>query len=159
MTQPVNFEIAKLLKEKSWSKPTLNFYFEDGESKENVLSQTTGMDYGSEFETEFSELIENWNDKWLTKKNGDRCFGCKKSKGYLETFSAPTIADVVMWLYEKHGIFVTVTIPYSEFGKFSAEIWGKESDNIKILLVDGMSVFNTINQAYEEGIIESLKLI
>jgi len=74
-------------------------------------------------------------------------------------FSRPTIADVIMWLYEKHSIFITVTIPYSEFGKFSAEIWGKESANIKILLVDGMSVFNTINQAYEEGIIESLKLI
>ena len=108
MNTLVNFEIAKLLKEKGWNTRTLNFYFEDGESKENVLKETTGMDYGSEFTIEFSELVENWNDKWLTKKNGDRCFGCSKSKGYLETFSAPTIAEVVMWLYEKHEIWIVI---------------------------------------------------
>lgn len=77
----------------------------------------------------------------------------------IDTSVSPTIGEVVMRIYKKHSIFVTVTIPYSEFGKFSAEIWGKKSDNTKILLVDGMSVFNTMNQAYEEGIIESLKLI
>lgn len=68
-------------------------------------------------------------------------------------FEAPTIAEVVKWLYDKHGIFVTVNIPYEEFGKFSAEIWGKNlDDGIKILLADGMSMFDSIEKAYEEGI-------
>jgi hypothetical protein len=70
----------------------------------------------------------------------------------------PTIQEVIMWLYEKHGIFVTVNIPYEEFGKFSAEIQGEKNGN-KILLVDGMSVFDSLEKAYEEGITESLKLI
>jgi hypothetical protein len=108
MNKTVKFELAKLLKEKEWKIPTLNLYFDDGESKENAVGLTTGMDYGSEFYVEFSELIENWNDGWLTKKNGDRCFGCSKSKGYFETFSAPTIAEVVIWLYEKHEIWIGV---------------------------------------------------
>ena len=99
----------------------------------------------------YNTLGKVWDSHYPTMTNDDVDSGA--------CCTAPTIAEVVMWLYDKHEIFVTVTIPYSEFGKFSAEIWGKESDNIKILLVDGMSVFNTINQAYEEGIIESLKLI
>lgn len=106
MNKPISFSLAKLLKECRYNTPTLNFFFEDGESKENVLKETVGMDYGSEFTVEFSELIENWNDKWLTKKNGDRCFGCKKSNGYFETFSAPTIAEVVMWIYEKYSLWI-----------------------------------------------------
>lgn len=124
MNTLVNFELAKIIKEKEFKNKTSFGYnmFKDGSF----------------------HLYERYRDNNSLANN---------------LFSAPTIAEVVMWLYEKHGIFVTVTIPYNEFGKFSAEIWGKESDNIKILLVDGMSVFKTINQAYEEGIIESLKLI
>ena len=134
MNTVVSFEIAKLLKEKDWNKPTLNFYFEDGESKENVFKDIVGMDYGSEFTTEFSELIENWNGKWLTKKNGDRCFGCSKSQGYFETFSAPTIADVVMWLYEKHSIWINPIPRLSSWIFTIQEI--KTSNNSSLIDID-----------------------
>lgn len=108
MNTPVKFEVAKLLKEKSWTNPTLHYYFEDDVFVQNELRCINGMDYGSEYTVEFSQLMENWNDDYLTKKNGDRCFGCSKDKGYFETFSAPTIAEVVVWLYEKHGIYIWV---------------------------------------------------
>lgn len=107
MNKLVSFELAKLLKEKGFDKKTLSYYFEDGEFRENQIKDTYGY-YGDEYVVENSEFLENWNDKWLTRKNGDRCFGCQKSKGYLETFSAPTIAEVVMWLYEKHSIWIEV---------------------------------------------------
>ncbi len=105
-TSVINFEIAKLLKEKRWNKPTLHFFFEDGVLIENSYKDTTGMDYGKEFEVEFSELTDNWNDGWIMKKDGSMCSGCNKSNGYLDIYSAPTISDVVMWLYEKHGIWI-----------------------------------------------------
>jgi hypothetical protein len=108
MVESVTFKIAKLLKKKKWTTPTLNFYFDDGEFKENILKEITGMDYSSEFTVEFSELIENWNDKFLTKKNGARCFGCDKSRGYFETYSAPIIAEVITWLHKKHRIWIVV---------------------------------------------------
>lgn len=152
MNTHVDFETAKLLKEKGFGMSDEDyiqlprFYEQDGNyieygvyvgKKYNPHRTHLGADTIDDFEAHLTMMDNSLDNIYL----------------------APTIAEVVMWLYEKHGIFVTVTIPYSEFGKFSAEIWGKESDNIKILLVDGMTVFNTISQAYEEGIIESLKLI
>lgn len=94
----VSFEIAKLLKEKGFKQTTLHYYFEDNEFKQNKLIETTGMDYGSKYSIEYEELLENWNDNFLTKKNGDRCFGCNKSNGYFETFSAPTHALAIKWI-------------------------------------------------------------
>lgn len=108
MNTPVTFSIAKLLKEKGFNSITPCFYFEDGEFSENIFTDTHGPDYGSPFTVQLSELMENWNDKFLTKKNGGRCFGCTKDKGYFETFSAPAISDILMWLYEKHDIWISV---------------------------------------------------
>lgn len=155
MNKPISFSLAKLLKECRYNTPTLNFFFEDGESKENVLKETVDMDYGSEFTVEFSELIENWNDKWLTKKNGDRCFGCKKSNGYFETFSAPTIAEVVMWIYEKHGIWISLPYLDSEF-LFGYVIKRIETDTIEAINKN----YNSPTEAYESAIEHTLtKLI
>lgn len=157
MNTPVSFPIAKLLKAKGYNNPELNFFFEDGESKENVLRETTGMDYGSEFTVEFSELIENWNDAWLTKKNGDRCFGCSKTKGYLETYSAPFISTVVMWLYEKHGIWVRVEPDWD--GDFWAQIKSREIPDARIgkwQVVTALAPYKSPTEAYEAGIVYAL---
>lgn len=74
MTQRVNFEIAKLLKEKGFNERTYSFFFDD---------------------------VPN-------------SFFTKKEKLYYnriyKSISAPTIADVVMWLYDKCGIWVTVCV-------------------------------------------------
>ena len=158
LNKPVDFTTAKLLKEKGWDIPTLNFYFEDEEFKENVLRETTGMDYGSDFVVEFSELIENWNDKFLTKKNGGRCFGCNKSSDYFETFSAPTIADVIDWIYTKYGIWIKVDVASKDF-------WHPSVINIKNgnflvhpsfvsqkFIEKNGRIFNSPTEAYESAI-------
>jgi len=93
-----SFEVSKLLKEKGFKVPTLCYYFEDGVFVKNSYRDTIGMDYGREFEIEYEELLGNWNDNFVTKKNGDRCFGCDKSKGYFETYSSPTHAIAIEWL-------------------------------------------------------------
>lgn len=84
MTTTINFEIAKLLKEKRFYKETLYFYKLNSDSKES----------------EWNGEVLNWNSKLYED---------------LEKLAAPSIADVVMWLYEKHGIWIRVKpIPYSD---------------------------------------------
>lgn len=103
-----SFEVSKLLKEKGFEVPTLCYYFEDGAFVQNSYKDITGMDYGAEFETEYEELLGNWNDNFVTKKNGDRCFGCDKSKGYFETYSAPTHAIAIEWLRANFSINIWI---------------------------------------------------
>ncbi len=151
MTEPVTFEIAKLLKEKEFDKRTMHYYFEDGEFKDNKLTGTNGY-YGEEYSFSYNEFLENWNDKWLTKKNGDRCFGCSKSHGYLETYSAPTISEVVMWLYEKHGIWIGVQ-PTSVVGKFQFRTYYNNKSVMNQHWNDSMSKeFSSPIEAYEAAI-------
>lgn len=146
MNKPVNFEISKLLKEKGWNKETLCHYFEDGVFRQNELRDTVGMDYGSDYIVEFSELINNWNDSFLMKKNGDRCFGCNKNQGYFETFSAPTIAEVIMWIYEKHGIWIWVESSMTAF-----------TDNKSHSSYNSLGQFNSPREAYLSAIEYTLK--
>lgn len=72
MNTPVNFETAKLLKEKGFDLPCRLLYKSEKELEEGI-----GVDY-------------DWNR--------------------FNSYSAPTIAEVVMWLYEKHGIWIAVDI-------------------------------------------------
>jgi hypothetical protein len=54
---------------------------------------------------------------------------------------APTIADVVMWFYEKHGIWIEVTTDV--FGKFCWIVKSKRASN---------NNFNSPTEAYEAAI-------
>lgn len=103
--QLITFETAVLAKEKGFNILSHSYYFEDGEFKENSLTGTNGY-YGEDYEFNLSEFNENWNDKWKTTKEGDRCFGCNKNPKYLETFSAPTQSLLQKWLREVHKINV-----------------------------------------------------
>lgn len=152
MNIPVKYLIAKLLKEKGFVYETLYYYFEDGEFRQNVLNDITGPDYGSEYTVEFSELTTNWNDNFLTKKNGDRCFGCSKSKGYFETFSAPTIAEVVMWLYEKHGIWTSVWMMDKTTFYWNVDTNNEEFSSDTATYNSSVVYFNSPTEAYEAAI-------
>lgn len=82
MNTPVNFEIAKLLKEKGFHPSKLFGYI----SKFYHPNTKTLLAYGRTGKTDLSKA-----------------------------YFAPTIAEVVMWLYEKYGIWIKVTpIPYSD---------------------------------------------
>lgn len=81
MNTLVNFEIAKLLQENGFEgKKSPLWYYKDG-----TLHKTSTSGYKG---------LKCWNT-W------DATQGVR--------WDAPTIAEVVMWLYEKYGIWISVT--------------------------------------------------
>jgi len=90
MNTPVNFEIAKLLKEKGFDIPAF-YYYENEKLVEPYLENGSSTDF--DFRVDLSDLQEHFN-KWSKR------------------ISAPTIAEVVMWLYEKHGIWIYIKQGY-----------------------------------------------
>lgn len=153
----ISFETAVLAKEKGFKEVTHSFYFEDGEFKENELTGTNGY-YGEEYCFNLAEFYENWNSEWVTKKNMDRCFGCNKSRGYFETYSAPTQGLLQKWLREVHNIYLTV-IPVGGSG-YELRYW-----YYSILGVNckdgqhGINRFQTYEEALEVGLLKALKLV
>ena len=119
MTQPVSFPLAKLLKEKGFDILTYNYYEEED------------YYYKEELITSKGALLENedWPYNVFSKQ-----------------LNAPTIAEVVMWLYEKHGIWITVT-------SISQESWQchmtKKGDSLGNCYLED---FYTPTEAYEAGI-------
>lgn len=65
--------------------------------------------------------------------------------------SAPTIAEVVMWFYEKHGIWITVDYSLGHFSPFIKR-QGKKAIPIK-----HWNFFSTPTEAYEAAIESTLK--
>lgn len=151
--QIVGFEVAKLAKDKGFKELCLNYYFEDGELRENILNTTHGY-YGEEVTFKYEELIENWNDRFLTKKDGSRCFGCNKSNGYLETCSAPTQALLQKWLREKHNIDVVVGSTYLGY---NVVLWNRNT--YKSHHISSVNLAEKYEDALEIGLIEAFKLI
>lgn len=156
MKTPVNIEIAKLLKIHKFKGICLSYFFEDGEFRENEIT-VGGGDDGNEYLVEYEDLLENWNDGFVTKKNGERCFGCNKSNGYFETFSAPTIAEAVMWLYEKYNIWISISININ--GNFEPTIKAYTKVDMAWELQTRMHNLKTPTEAYTEAILHTLKNI
>lgn len=102
----INFETAKLAKEKGFKISCHSYYFEDEEFRENKIETINGY-YGDTVIYGQEDFYENWNDAFLTAKNGDRCFGCN-SQRYFETYSAPSQSLLQKWLREKHKIVIYI---------------------------------------------------
>lgn len=107
MNTSVEFPIAKLLKEKGFSWECRHFYSKSKYDKEFYLK--TGTEYESD-----RDCIWDWN------LNGGKSGMLSKIIPYPNDsdaiyYSAPTIAEVVMWLYEKHGIWIDVSL--NQFSK------------------------------------------
>jgi len=123
----INFETAQLAKEKGFKEKTFYYYYyyEDNEDNRELCPEKIGT----------SELIANSVSGMSSKTAADAGFGGCHTGDYLHyrvvlkellidvnkypaknvMFQAPTIAEVVMWLYEKYGIWVRITpIPYSD---------------------------------------------
>ena len=62
---------------------------------------------------------------------------------FIPRYEAPTIAEVVMWLYEKHGIWIGLTHQHNKF------FWSFGSYQTQ--------EFNSPTEAYEAAIIYTLK--
>ena len=114
MNTPVNFELAKLLKEKEFDEPT------------KVWHQRGNGIVG---------CVE-----------GQRDFFNRKGDVYT---SAPTISEVVMWLYEEHGIWIyALRIDQKEF------YWSIDTDKKEFTSGEN---FKTPTEAYEAAIEYTLK--
>ena len=87
MHTPVSFEIAKLLKEKGFDVECCEYYYM--EDNPNTLRESF-----------------NKSKKWDFNFKNEYLKPCK-------SISAPTITEVVMWLYEKHEIWIWVEKQYN----------------------------------------------
>ena len=151
----ISFETAKLAKEKGFVLPCHSYYFEDGEFKENELTGTNGY-YGEEYCFSLEEFDENWNDNGVTKKNGDRCFGCSGNKDYFKTFSAPTQSLLQKWLREIHGIQVYVYSSTIRLGKYSDYVIHINEKSLNDARDEEYQIYE---DAFEVGLREALKII
>ena len=142
MNKEVNFEIAKLLKEKGFSWECRHFYSKSKYDKEFYLK--TGTEYESD-----RDCIWDWN------LNGGKSGMLSKIIPYPNDsdaiyYSAPTIAEVVMWLYEKHSIWIYIKQGY----KWE---WYIETvaNHPELKYNDGLE--DSPTEAYEEAIIYTLE--
>ena len=92
MNTPVNFELAKLLKEKGFEEISSNFYT-------NPRCKMFGIDEHGRY----YPIKNKAKSLWIS--------GNAATLDSKHVYYAPTIAEVVMWLYEKHGIWIEVVKP------------------------------------------------
>lgn len=124
MNTSVSFPLAKLLKDKGFNEECDSYYNQPLFKETNVDWERIFAKYGH------YNSQSNSNDLW---------FEC----------SAPTIADVVMWLYEKYGIWVSVDFKETdESFQYCCRLI--HSNNLpRIFCNDG---FNSPTEAYEKAI-------
>ena len=131
MTEPVNSKIAKLLKEKKFNEPCLSYW----------------KDLNLE-----GHRFKDWNNETI----GDSPMH-KRNAGY---YSAPTISEVVMWLYKNRGIWIGVKPSYdgiewySEMFTASEQSWNDKDKrhSINTAFRDYNSIHNSPTEAYEAAI-------
>ena len=121
MNTHVNFEIAKLLKEKGFDKPCNLYYYVDN----NIHEQ---------------------KNKYCKGRLLDR--NC-----YDNQYSVPTLLEVITWLYDKYGIWVSVQYKgvtiNKELIEFQYDIqYCKQVPN----LIISKNSFSSPRKAYREAI-------
>jgi len=140
MNEPVNFEIAKLLFDKGFEQKERPSYllvpFEECTTMDIFDHPTANLGYG--------DMI----GYYLPNK----------------TVNAPTIAEVVMWLYENHGIWVSVSYELNIENHKKEWFWiaikdGKEIDYAYINFNSPYINFNSPTEAYKAGITHTLEKI
>lgn len=137
MNTLVNFEIAKLLKEKGFDEISSNFYT-------NPRCKMFGIDEHGRY----YPIKNKAKSLWIS--------GNAATLDSKHVYYAPTIAEVVMWLYEKHGIWIVINPHKGEddlgkpFMEFDPEVWS--FTNKCILHNTKLLYFNSPEEAYEAAI-------
>lgn len=123
MNTLINFELARVLKEKGFNTSVEKYYHkQDPDGKSYVVSLKSGIKENRNFHS------------------------------YAWRYSAPTISEVVMWLYEKHKIWICVSVePESGIFYFSVD---KDKGSI---FYDKGGDYYLPTEAYEAGIEYTLK--
>ena len=125
MNTPVSFELAKLLKEKRFDVVGLYFY-------SNPNSKMFGIDEQGRYYPikNIPKKLYRF-DEYVVQNNNN-------------VFLAPTITEVVMWLYEKHGIWIMVK-------HLSTKNWMYDIQR-GIFSTHAEDKFNSPTEAYEAAI-------
>lgn len=140
MNEPVKYPLAKLLKEKGFDVPVRNYYLDSDISKQ----------IHEGFEDSY------WGDNRIVNWNKD-VIGIKPFYGFN---SAPTIAEVVMWINKKYHIWIYVECDvygeswYPKVLPSSREVWYNYPLRMKIeeFTRYNNDYFNCEVNAYENGI-------
>ncbi len=128
--QLISFKVAKLAKKKGFDEPCMNYIWNDQTIIESVINSSThGIPIKQE---EFTDKI-----------------GRKK----IYTICVPTQTLLQIWLREEHNILL-----------YTAPIQGAyPNDGIKwlwcIYKIETSNLYDTYEEALEEGLYEALKLI
>lgn len=142
MNSNVNFEIAKLLKEKGFDKECLNYYTLAYGKKPYI---TQGIEYQSDAKIKFDWNCNNEDSKGIQAPYPNTY--------HISQCSAPTIAEVVMWLYEKHGIWITVCV----IGADGFGYWLHDRDRKRLNQDNQGGYWLSPTEAYEAAVEYTLK--
>jgi hypothetical protein len=130
MNTPVSFPIAKLLKEKGFDEST--------ESNWWILAKDHSENYNKKLPVDESKIFFTKNSYELELKTQ---IDENTEHNFYHVLKAPTIAEVVTWLYENHGIWIEVTTDVN--GKFCWLVKPFRASN---------NNFNSPTEAYEAAI-------
>lgn len=141
MNKPIKFELAKLLKEKGFDKPCSHYY------RGGHLLSFLHLQSNAVKESKFKDRI-----KWLAKF----------PLGTSIYHEAPTLTDVIMWLYETYGIWIGVGLTDNTRAfYFQPTIWTSKDreyhdedmiDQAKSICNYKDWKFNSPTEAYEKAI-------
>ena len=136
MNTHVNFETAKLLKEKGFNEWCKSYY------RKNLLNSAEPVG-----------TIKIIHSRW---KN-DIVLGYEFIEHHYEFYAAPTIAEVVMWIYKKHGIWISVYTmdKWLPNGNDREQLFDYSIKQMKLGLIDipkKPEEFNSPEEAYEAAI-------
>jgi hypothetical protein len=81
---------------------------------------------------------------------------------FMKSYVAPSQAMLQKWIRNKFKIFVTVVINpdlYKSKINYSADVLSLELEKEGLRLLDGFTIYQNYEEAFEEGLQETLKLI
>ena len=154
MNTPVNFKLAKLLKEEGFDKPVHQYY-------QFIRDLSSTQDKTWQFINSFFLVRESDAAMFPDEgKNGvvvaaysDRIYRDYNLKTSEDFISAPTIAETIMWLYEKYGIWIWVERCSTLFRPYAEEIGNERFGKW------GGHKYNSLTEAYLKAIEYTLKTL
>lgn len=132
LNKTVEFSTAKLLKEKGFDEPCSQAY---KEVESPVLYVHQDKKYNNSFKKEWQNTV---------RKNS------QMDNAVINRYSAPSIAEVCMWLYQKHEIWISVLCDSGSDLLFTFKIYSTKIGEEKCL-VNG-NIYNLPTESYEAAI-------